>query len=66
MVVYDFDSNAILAEPIKNRQAVTICDAFLRMHKILKPRGNNPKLFIMENECSSDLKEPMNKCDIKL
>ena len=36
MVVYDFDSNLILAKPIKNRQAVTIRDAFLKMHKILK------------------------------
>ena len=36
VVVYDFDSNDVLADPIKNRQEVTIRDEFLKMHKILK------------------------------
>ena len=61
MVVYDFDSNAILAEPIKNRQVVTICDAFLRMHKILKPRGSFSEVYIIGNECYIELKEVTKK-----
>ena len=56
VVVYAFDSNAILAKPIKNRQAATIRDESLKMHKISKSRGKNPKEYIMDNECSSDLK----------
>ena len=36
MVVCDFGSNTILAELIKNRQAATISDAFIKMHIILK------------------------------
>ena len=40
-------------------QAETICDAFLKMHKILKSRGCGPKFYIMGNDCSSDLKEAM-------
>ena len=43
IVVYDFEINAIISEPIKTRQAPTICDKFLKMHKILKSRGKNPK-----------------------
>ena len=39
MVVYEFDSNAILSEPNKNRHAETIRDEFIKMHKILKSRG---------------------------
>ena len=61
MVMYDYDSNAILAEPIKNRKAATIHDAFLNIHKVIKERVSEPKVYIMENECSSDLKEAMKK-----
>ena len=56
MVMYEYDSNSILAEPIKNRQAETIRNAFLKIHKVLKARGIKPKFYIMENGCSSDLK----------
>ena len=56
MVMYDYDSNAILDEPIKNRQASTIHYAFLKMHKIIKSRGRDPKVYITDNECYSDLK----------
>ena len=59
IVMYDYDSNAILVEPIKNRQAATIRDAFLNIHKFIKARGNDPKVYIIDNECSSDLKEAM-------
>ena len=56
LVVYDFGSTEILAGPIKNRQAGKICDAFLKMHNILKSIGNNTKIYMMENDCYSDLK----------
>ena len=56
-VMYEYYSNAILAKPIKNRQVETICDDFLKIHKILKSRGSDPKAYIMDNYCSSDLKE---------
>ena len=38
MIVYDFDSDAILAELINNVQAVTIRDASLKMNKIYKTK----------------------------
>ena len=38
MVMYDHDSNVILAEPIINRQAENIRDALLNIHKVLKSR----------------------------
>ena len=62
--MYDYDSNAILAEPIKNSQAATICDAFLKLHKVIKARGNKSKVYIMDNEWSNDLKESMKKYGI--
>ena len=59
MVLYDYDSNAILAETIKIRQAETICDVFLKIHEVLKARGSAAKVYIMFNKCSSDFKEAM-------
>ena len=38
MVMYDYDSDAILPEPIKFRKASTIWGTFINMHKILKSR----------------------------
>ena len=32
MIMYDYDSNAILSKPIKNRQAATIHDALLKIY----------------------------------
>ena len=64
MVMYDYDSNTILVEPIRNRQAATIRYAFLNIHKVLKNRGSDPKVYIMDNKFSSDLKEAMKKYEI--
>ena len=50
-----------LAEPIKKWQAATIRDAFLKVHKVLKASGGYPKVYIMDSECSSDLKEAIKK-----
>ena len=66
MVMYDYDSNAILAEPIKNGQAPTIRYAFLNIHKALKARGSDQKGYIIDNECSSDLKGAIKKYEIYL
>ena len=64
MVVYDYDRNAILSKPIKNRKAETMQYAFLKIHKVLKARGSKQILYIMENKCSSDLKEAMKNYEI--
>ena len=36
MVMYDYDKNAILAEPIKNRQAAIIHNTFTKFHRSSK------------------------------
>ena len=46
MVMYDYDSNVILAETIKNRQAATIRNAFLNIHKFLKEIGSDQKFTL--------------------
>ena len=54
----------ILSKPIKNIQAATIHNAFLNIHNILKPIVNDPKVYIIENECSSEFKEYIKKYNI--
>ena len=39
---YDYDVNAILTQPIKNRQAATVHHALLSLHEVLQQSGNAP------------------------
>ena len=64
LVVYDYDSNAILAEAIPNRQAAVITEAWLKIHNVLKKRGVAPNLYLLDNEISADLKWAMTKNEI--
>ena len=57
MVAYDFDSNAILAEPLKSRRGGEIKNAWLKIYDILASIGHPPKLYVMDNEISTDLRK---------
>jgi hypothetical protein len=56
MILYDYDSNAILAQPIKDRTAPELLKAFQIMEHILVARGLKPKLMKLDNEASKLLK----------
>jgi hypothetical protein len=56
LVVYDFDSNAILTEPLKSRQAGEIKRGWLELNNILRSRGVQPSTYILDNEASGELK----------
>ena len=58
-VLYDYDSNGILCEPIKNRTKHSILAAFQNLHAKLVKAGVRPKLQRLDNECSDILKEFM-------
>ena len=64
MVMYDYNSNIILVEPIKNRQTETIRNALLNTHKVTNEIVSDPKVYIMDNKCSSDLREAMTNYEI--
>jgi hypothetical protein len=65
VIMYDYDSNAILAEPISNRKAATILAATKKMHNILRSKGRGPQLHILDNECSDIMKSYFNQSNIK-
>ena len=46
MVMYDYYSNAVLVEPIKNSQSETIHDTLLNINKVLKSRGSDSKFTL--------------------
>jgi hypothetical protein len=57
MVLYDYDSNHIFAQPFKNRTAISILNAFKTIHRRLLLAGCRPLLHRLDNECSTILKE---------
>jgi hypothetical protein len=57
MVLYDYDSNAILAKPIKDRTAPELLKSFQFMEQELVARGLKPKLMKFDNEASTLLKD---------
>ena len=57
MIAYDYDSNNILADPIKSRTSLHIKDAYQKMSKLLCSRGLTPRTHVLDNGCSKVLKE---------
>ena len=61
LVIYDYDSNAILAEPLKTRLAGEMTKAWMRIHNKLATQGTDPSIYIIDNEASLELKTALNK-----
>jgi hypothetical protein len=58
MVLAEVDSNAM--EPMKNRTAGEMVRAYQVLIDCLNSAGIFPKLHILDNECSADMKETIN------
>jgi hypothetical protein len=57
LILYDYDSNAILAKAMPNRTATAILTAYKALHGDLVAAGRRPKLQRLDNECSEPLKQ---------
>jgi hypothetical protein len=57
LIIYDFDTSAILTEPLKNRTASEILRAYSTLVIYLRNRGFQPCIHWLDNEASSLLKE---------
>jgi hypothetical protein len=64
MILYDYDSNAILAQPIKDRTAPELLKAFQVIEQELVARGLTPKLMKLDNEASKLLETYLHQQDI--
>jgi hypothetical protein len=59
MVLYNYDSNAILSKPVKTRQASELTQAWTALHSRLQSNSYAPDLHILDNECSDKLKKAL-------
>ena len=50
MVIYAYDANAILAEPLKNRSAGEIVKTWKILNEKLEKAGVSPLIYILDNE----------------
>jgi hypothetical protein len=64
MILYDYDRNAILAQPIKDRTAPELLRDFQVMEQELVARGLKPKLMKLDNEASTLLKTYLHQQNI--
>jgi hypothetical protein len=66
MILYDYDSNAILAQPIKNQTAPELLKAFQVMEQEVMATGLKLKLMKLDNEASKLLKTYLHQQDITI
>jgi hypothetical protein len=64
IILYDYDSNAILAQPIKDRTSSELLKAFQVMEQELVARGLDLKLMKLDMEASKLLKDYLHQQDI--
>jgi hypothetical protein len=64
MIPYDYDSNAILAEPMCTHTGKSILTAFENLQARLTTAGLTPKLHRLDSECSNALKKHLIASDI--
>ena len=57
MVMYDNDSNKIIADPIKNRSQTEIVRVQVKMHTYITDRGFKPLVQVLDNECPNKLRK---------
>ena len=65
IIVYDYDSNAILHQPLKNRTASELTTAWKLIHDKLAVGGSTPLLYILDNEFSTELEEKMKENNVQ-
>ena len=57
LVTYHYGGNNIMTIPLKNRTGTCILNGITNIYDKLRKRGLTPKILIMDNEVSEDLKQ---------
>jgi hypothetical protein len=65
LVLYDYDTNNFLTEPMKIRGDQEMVRAYNKLIQELVDHGFKPRLQRLDNECSSDLRSLRNQHDIQ-
>jgi hypothetical protein len=64
LIVYDHDSNSILHAPLRNKTASEIKRGWVSIHERLARGGNQPHMYILDNEASAELKRALTKYNL--
>jgi hypothetical protein len=64
MIVYDYDSNAILSETLTSRTEAELLRAYTKIHTYLCDRGLKPQLQRLDNEAPGKLRKFMTDHDV--
>jgi hypothetical protein len=64
MVFYDYDSNAILTEPLKSRSKIEMIQGYSKLHDYLTDHGLKPILQKLDNEAPAGLKKFMTQQNV--
>ena len=59
MVAYDYDSNTIHAEPMKNCRGLELLKGYTTIHNLLSERRLAPKMHYIDNKCPKVLQKFM-------
>lgn len=67
-VLYHYNSNTILAKPVKNQQDATLTQAWEKTNTLLKNRDEQPLLYILDNTNFQDFQKAFlkNKAEFQL
>ena len=65
LLVYEYDSNAIIVRPLHNRTASEITRVFQSVIHYLHARGLRPRLHTLDNEVSSILRDYLRSEDVE-
>jgi hypothetical protein len=64
MVVYNYDSNAILTNPLTSRTEMELLRAYTKLHTFLTKRGLKPVLQKLNNKAPGKLQTFMRQNDV--
>jgi hypothetical protein len=64
LLIYDYDSNVIIVEPLRSRADTQLIHAYTKLHRILTDAGLNPSVQRLDNEASQALKRVIEECNI--
>ena len=65
LVIYHYYANNILTTPLKNRTGTYTLNSITKSHDKLGKKGLTPRLHIMDNEVSEDLRKYFKDSDIQ-
>ena len=65
-IAYVYSENAILVRPMKTREAKSFLQAFTSIYEYLISQSKKPKLHVLDNECSKNIVEFLNKQATKI